>query len=247
MAADLFPAVVNWVVIFEPLVKKIGCDDRKMWDAYLLVRDRGNLFCISKQVARPCKKWWNVVSRLSWTTHSLKWRYVFETEDETLPSVLAHAKMYPRNMPRENCHAVWADSYHLLSVCCIIESHSFCSWRFSVNVRINSVRLPLVTHNFRLTCNRIVVNQYSVMQGEENQFVLYFILHHQSIPSPSSLKEFEYQGELDYSNLIILTNMALKLTRSEMKVFPSERAPSDSGILGGSNEIWPAFIHVFHG
>lgn len=55
MGADLFPTVVNWVVISEPLVKKIGCDDTEMWDAYLLVRDGSNFFCISREVARPCK------------------------------------------------------------------------------------------------------------------------------------------------------------------------------------------------
>lgn len=48
MGADLFPSVVDWVVIFEPLVKKIGGDDKEMWDAYLLVRDYCNFFCISK-------------------------------------------------------------------------------------------------------------------------------------------------------------------------------------------------------
>lgn len=42
MGADLFHAVVNWVVIFEPLVKKIGCDDKEMWDAYLLVSGSSN-------------------------------------------------------------------------------------------------------------------------------------------------------------------------------------------------------------
>lgn len=55
MGADLFRTVVNWVVVFEPLVKKIGCDDKKMWNMYLLVRDGSNFFCISKEVARPCK------------------------------------------------------------------------------------------------------------------------------------------------------------------------------------------------
>ena len=55
MGADLSPAVVHWVVIFEPLVRKIGCDDKEMWDAYLLVRDGSNFFCISKELARPCK------------------------------------------------------------------------------------------------------------------------------------------------------------------------------------------------
>lgn len=55
MGADLFPTVVNWVVIFEPLVKKIGCHDKEMCDAYLRVRDSSNLFCITKELARPCK------------------------------------------------------------------------------------------------------------------------------------------------------------------------------------------------
>lgn len=55
MGADLFLTVVNWVVISEPLVKKIGCDDKEMWDAYLLVRDGSNFFCISREVARSCK------------------------------------------------------------------------------------------------------------------------------------------------------------------------------------------------
>lgn len=32
---SLLPTVVNWVVIFVLLVKKIGCDDKEMWDAYL--------------------------------------------------------------------------------------------------------------------------------------------------------------------------------------------------------------------
>lgn len=47
--------MVNWVVMFEPLVRKIGCDDREMRDAYLLVRDGGNFLCISEEVAKPCK------------------------------------------------------------------------------------------------------------------------------------------------------------------------------------------------
>lgn len=55
MGADLSPAVVNWVVIFEPLVKKIGRDDKETRGAYLRLRDGGNFFCMSKEVARPCK------------------------------------------------------------------------------------------------------------------------------------------------------------------------------------------------
>lgn len=49
MGADLFLTVVNWVVTFEPLVRRIGCNDKEMWDAYLLARDGSNFFCISKR------------------------------------------------------------------------------------------------------------------------------------------------------------------------------------------------------
>lgn len=55
MGTDLSPAVVDRVVIFEPLVRQIGCDDKETQDACLLVRDRGNFFCISRELARPCE------------------------------------------------------------------------------------------------------------------------------------------------------------------------------------------------
>lgn len=49
MGEDVFVTVVDWVVKYEPLIKKIGCDDKEMWHAYLLVRDSGNFICISKR------------------------------------------------------------------------------------------------------------------------------------------------------------------------------------------------------
>ena len=55
MGADIFSNIVKWVVIFEPLVKKIGCNDRQMCYAYLRVRDSSNFFCINRELARRCK------------------------------------------------------------------------------------------------------------------------------------------------------------------------------------------------
>lgn len=84
---------MNWVVIFEPLVKKIGCDDRKMWDAYLLVRDGSNFFCISRQVARSCKND-AILCHASVEQPLFEIKVYIGAEDETLQSVLPHAKMH---------------------------------------------------------------------------------------------------------------------------------------------------------
>lgn len=70
--------------------------------------------------------------------------------------------------------------------------------RFCGNIRINSVRLPLVTDHFDFleTNNKIVVNQYCVMPGEENQFVLnYTAISSINACTPFPLKECEYQRE----------------------------------------------------
>lgn len=68
---------------------------------------------------------------------------------------------------------------------CVEASAAQRSWKdvfryrygFSVNVRINSKRLPPVMDHSDSpeTCNKIALNQYRVMQGEENQFVLNYI------------------------------------------------------------------------
>ena len=127
-----------------------------------------------------------------WNNHSLKLRYIFElakTEDETLQSVLPHAKMHS-----DICHEKTLSEVSRL-LTSVLSFHAplrvlklqwhygvrwrFFSyrWRFCVDIGINSVRLPLVTHHFDLleTCNKIAVNQYSVMPCEKNQFVLNYI------------------------------------------------------------------------
>lgn len=54
LGPDLFPTVVKWVVIFELLVKKIGCDDMETWGAHLSVINFFFSSCICKKVAKPC-------------------------------------------------------------------------------------------------------------------------------------------------------------------------------------------------
>lgn len=41
---DLFPTRVNPVVLFEPLVRRIGCNDKEMLDGYLLSRETAVIY-----------------------------------------------------------------------------------------------------------------------------------------------------------------------------------------------------------
>jgi len=50
---DLLPTAVDWLVIFDPLVKKIRYDDKGMWHAYLLVTAATSLM-LSREMIQFC-------------------------------------------------------------------------------------------------------------------------------------------------------------------------------------------------
>lgn len=47
MGGDLFSTGVNQVVLFEPLVSRIGCNDKEMLDGYLLSRETAAIYFAS--------------------------------------------------------------------------------------------------------------------------------------------------------------------------------------------------------
>lgn len=163
MGADLFHAVVNWVVIFEPLVKKIGCDDKEMWDAYLLVSGSSNFFCISRELARPCKND-AILCHASVKQPLFEMKvYIWAGEEGGWDTSICFASCKcTQTYAKRKCHPEWAgcwwlQCYHFMwlwdssSFSNIMESDGgFLSlwWSFCVNMRINSMRLPLVTDHF---------------------------------------------------------------------------------------------------
>lgn len=193
LGPDLFPTVVKWVVIFELLVKKIGCDDMETWGAHLRVI---NFFFFLLAFAKKLQSL-VIMMQLSVT---LQQKHAFSEmkvhicngHDGTLPSVLPHAKMH-----QDMCQVKSVIQYELApddsSVITSCASHSTQVWTafwsqiLSVKVGLSSVSLPLVTDHFDFleTDNKTVVNQYSLMQGEENQFVLNYTAITASHPLPA--------------------------------------------------------------
>lgn len=94
LGPDLFPTVVKWVVIFELLVKKIGCDDMETWGAHLRVINFFFLLAFARKLQSLV-----IMMQLSVT---LQQKHAFSEmkvhicngHDGTLPSVLPHAKMH---------------------------------------------------------------------------------------------------------------------------------------------------------
>lgn len=179
LGPDLFPTVVKWVVIFELLVKKIGCNDMETWGAHLRVINFFFLLAFARKLQSLV-----IMMQLSVT---LQQKHAFSEmkvhicngHDGTLPSVLPHAKMH-----QDMCQVKSVIQYQLApddsSVITSCASHSTQVWTafwsqiLSVKVGLSSVSLALVTDHFDFleTYNKTVVNQYSLIQGEENQFVL---------------------------------------------------------------------------
>lgn len=179
LGPDLFPTVVKWVVIFELLVKKIGCNDMETWGAHLRVINFFFLLAFARKLQSLV-----IMMQLSVT---LQQKHAFSEmkvhicngHDGTLPSVLPHAKMH-----QDMCQVKSVIQYQLApddsNVITSCASHSTQVWTafwsqiLSVKVGLSSVSLALVTDHFDFleTYNKTVVNQYSLIQGEENQFVL---------------------------------------------------------------------------
>lgn len=151
--------------------------------------------------------------------HSFKLRYTFElamTEHETLSICFASCKMYP-----DICQVKMSSGVSWLLTTSVLSSHALVRvlrlqhhyifrWRFSpadggawVNLRINSVRLPLVTghfdflENLRQNCGQSI--QCNARWGKSICSQLHWNQHHQSIHLCPSL-DCDYQGEVDYSN-----------------------------------------------
>lgn len=118
--------------------------------------------------------------------------HICNGHDGTLPSVLPRAKMH-----QDMCQVKSVIRYELApddsSVITSCASHSAHVWTafwsriLSVKVGLSSVSLPPVTDHFDFleTYNKTVVNQYSLMQGEENQFVLNYTAITAAHPLPA--------------------------------------------------------------
>lgn len=103
LGPDLFPTVVKWVVIFELLVKKIGCNDMEMWGAYLRVM-ADSFFFFPFAFARKLQslvKMMQVNVMLRRNTFSEIKVHICTRQDGTLQSFFASCRNAPGYMPRK--------------------------------------------------------------------------------------------------------------------------------------------------